>query len=45
MYDAFCKEAGDLDLRGLLTRRSSGVISPLNDVIDAYFILKFGIFN
>jgi hypothetical protein len=46
MYEAFCKEApGVVDLRSILTPRSSGVISPLSDVVDSYFILKYGIYN
>ena len=28
-----------------LTPRSTNVISPLNDIVDAYYILKYGIYN
>ena len=45
MYDAFCKENPGTDLKSLLTPRASGVISPLSDVVDSYFILKYGLFN
>jgi len=41
----FNEENPNIDLRGILTPRSTGVISPLNDIIDAYYILKHGIFN
>ena len=45
MYEAFCEENPGVDLRSTLTPRSKNVISPLSDVIDAYYILKCGIFN
>lgn len=45
MYEAFVEEHGDLDLRSKLTPRSTNVISPVNDIVDAYYILKYGIYN
>ena len=45
MYEAFIEEYGDIDLRAKLTPRSTNAISPLNDIVDAYYILKYGIYN
>ena len=45
MYEAFCTENPNLDLRSQLTPRSSNVISPVSDIVDAYFIAKYGISN
>jgi hypothetical protein len=45
MYEAFIKENGDLNLMATLTPRSTNVISPVNDIVDAYYILKYGINN
>jgi hypothetical protein len=45
MYEAFVEEHGDLDLRATLTPRSTNVISPVNDIVDSYYILKYGIYN
>ena len=45
MYESFCKENPKLDLRSQLTPRSSNVISPVSDVVDAYFIAKYGVEN
>ena len=45
MYSAFCEEAPGIDLRSILTPRSSGVINPVSDIVDSYFILKYGLFN
>ena len=45
MYEAFCKENPSVDLRSQLTPRSSNVISPVSDVVDAYFIAKYGVEN
>ena len=45
MFNKFNEENPNIDLRGILTPRSTGVISPLNDIVDAYYILKYGIFN
>ena len=43
MYEEFVKENPGVDLRSDLTPRSSNVISPVNDIVDAYFIAKFGL--
>ena len=43
MYEAFCNENVGSDLRELLTPRSSNVISPVGDVVDSYYILKYGL--
>jgi hypothetical protein len=45
MYDKFCEENSKVGLRETLTPRSSNVINPVNDIVDAYYILKYGIFN
>jgi len=45
MFNKFNEENPNIDLRGLLTPRSTGVISPLNDIVDSYYILKYGILN
>ena len=45
MYEAFCTENPKMDLRSQLTPRSSNVISPGNDIVDAYFIAKYGFSN
>jgi crossover junction endodeoxyribonuclease RuvC len=45
MFNKFNEENPNINLRELLTPRSAGVISPLNDIVDAYYILKCGIFN
>jgi len=45
MFNKFNEENPNANLKELLTPRSSGVISPLNDIIDAYYILKYGLFN
>ena len=45
MYDKFCEENPKVGLRESLTPRSSNVINPVNDIVDAYYILKYGIFN
>ena len=43
MYEAFCNENVGSDLRELLTPRSSNVISPVGDIVDSYYILKYGL--
>ena len=43
MYEAFVEENPRRDIKDVLTPRSSNIISPLNDVVDSYFILKYGI--
>ena len=43
MYEAFCDENKDSSLREWLTPRSSNVISPVNDIVDSYYILKYGL--
>ena len=45
MFNKFNEENPNIDLRGILTPRSTGVISPLNDIVDSYYILKYGILN
>ena len=45
MYNQFVEENGESNLKDSLTPRSDNIISPLNDVVDAYYILKCGIFN
>ena len=45
MYEAFVEENPRRDIKSILTPRSSNIISPLNDVVDSYFILKCGIYN
>lgn len=45
MYNQFVDENGKSCLRELLSPKSKNIISPLNDVVDAYYILKCGIFN
>ena len=43
MQEAFVKENSRVDLCTWLTPKSSNVISPVNDVVDAYFIAKYGL--
>ncbi len=43
MYETFMKENPSFDLRASLTPRSSNVISPVSDIVDAYFITKYGL--
>ena len=43
MYEVFCNENKGVDLREWLTPRSSNVINPVSDVVDAYFITKYGV--
>ena len=43
MYESFVEENPSSDIRSLLTPRSSNVISPVNDIVDAYFITKYGL--
>jgi hypothetical protein len=43
MYEAFVNENPGVDLRSWLTPRSSNVISPVSDIVDAYFIAKYGL--
>ena len=45
MHDSFVEENPRRDLKSVLIPRSSNIISPLNDVVDAYFILKCGMYN
>ena len=45
MYEKFCEENPSAGLQESLTPRSSNVINPVNDIVDAYYILKYGIFN
>ena len=45
MYEKFCEENPSVGLRESLTPRSSNVINPVNDIVDAYYILKYGLFN
>jgi Holliday junction resolvasome RuvABC endonuclease subunit len=43
MYESFVEENPSIDLRSSLTPRSSNVISPVSDIVDAYFITKYGL--
>ena len=43
MYESFVEENPSVDLRSSLTPRSSNVISPVSDIVDAYFITKYGL--
>ena len=45
MYEKFCEENPSVGLQESLTPRSSNVINPVNDIVDAYYILKYGLFN
>ena len=45
MHDSFVEENPRRDIKSVLIPRSSNIISPLNDVVDAYFILKCGMYN
>lgn len=42
MYQAFLKDPGGFNLTGLLTPKSKKIVSPVSDIVDAYFILKAG---
>jgi len=43
MYEAFDTENPGVNLRSWLTPRSSNTISPVSDIVDAYFIAKYGL--
>ena len=43
MYESFENENPEIDLRSWLTPRSSNTISPVSDIVDAYFIAKYGL--
>ena len=43
MYESFENENPETDLRSWLTPRSSNTISPVSDIVDAYFIAKYGL--
>ena len=43
MYEAFDVENPGVDIRSWLTPRSTNTISPVSDVVDAYFIVKYGL--
>ena len=44
MYDAFVDELlTPKDLKEQLTPRAKKVISPINDIVDSYFIAKAGV--
>jgi len=45
MYNQFCIDNENVNLKEMLTPRSDKIISPLNDIVDAYYILKCGLFN
>jgi hypothetical protein len=45
MYNKFCEENPNIDIQSTLTPKSTNVISPVSDVVDAYYILKYGLFN
>ncbi len=42
MYEAFLKDEGAFDLAGLLTPKAKKIISPVSDIVDAYYILSAG---
>ena len=43
MHEFFVAENPSVNLRSSLTPRSSNVISPVSDIVDAYFITKYGL--
>jgi len=43
MHDSFVEENPSADLCSFLTPRSSNIISPVSDIVDAYFITKYGL--
>lgn len=45
MYYQFVLENEKVMLKETLTPKANKIISPLNDIIDAYYILKHGIFK
>ena len=42
MYESFCKENLLVDLKGMLTPKADHSISPVSDIVDAYYIAKYG---
>ena len=42
MYEAFIEENPNDVLREWLTPRARNVISPVSDIVDAYWIMKYG---
>ena len=43
MYEAFCNENSKTQLKEMLTPRAARVISPVSDIVDAYYIVKYGL--
>lgn len=43
MHESFIEENSHVDLRAWLTPRSANVISPVGDIVDSYFIAKYGL--
>ena len=43
MYESFVSENPGADLRLQCTPRSSNVISPVSDIVDSYYIAKYGV--
>ena len=42
MYESFCKENSSVDLKGMLTPKADHSISPVSDIVDAYYVAKYG---
>ena len=43
MYENFDRENSHVDLQSWLTPRSNNIISPVSDIVDSYFIAKYGL--
>ena len=44
MYDAFiAEESTPIDLKEQLTPRAEKIRNPVSDIVDSYFIAKYGL--
>jgi len=43
MHDHFLKDNPTIDLPSMLTPKSNNIISPVGDIVDAYYITKYGL--
>ena len=43
MYTAFSDENPSIKLKDILTPRASKAISPVSDIVDAYYICRYGV--
>lgn len=41
MYDTFYSET-NIDLPGLITPKRKGIVNPVSDIVDSYYLCKYG---